>query len=500
MVTVLSGWELVTCVSEHLVRMGQEHTCEARTPLAFWCQWEEPDSVGLAYPREVRTPLEVVKVQAPGLTCTIRPSRDPSFFALATFSQEISPDIEAECRALASQLPALEPPQPGSYATRAEWLEALAADFPIRFAWRKAHPDDWEDAYHRACDRRRELEQVRRQPCKRYTVDVGREGRTQRLQPKFLRTLRNVETRRINPKRPLPLEEALASAERNIVRLQAQGKFEDAAKLEASRQSLVARMASWRPEVQQRRQARKPWGRNALWIDPDQTPRDDVRFVLVVYLLQEQMGECTPEMARFLQRYMGQFRHAASWEERELLQGEHTRFLLEGGGEGLAAILRTYAHPEHWKGHRQFIARTLDGRWRTAARKEGEQSGQGLAVSPRSDGLYSVHDVVGILAREASEDQWRPSPDWLHDRMKDRRLPFVFDARGWKCLDEPGLQCARKLVKDENDRRALVNYQMHALGKSRRAANKYIDEHAAKGESYADITKKLLPRRGREEA
>jgi hypothetical protein len=40
---------------------------------------------------------------------------------------------------------------------------------------------------------------------------------------------------------------------------------------------------------------------------------------------------------------------------------------------------------------------------------------------------------------------------------------------------------------------------MNTIGKSRRAANKYIDEHIAKGESYADITQKLLPRRGREE-
>ncbi len=131
-------------------------------------------------------------------------------------------------------------------------------------------------------------------------------------------------------------------------------------------------------------------------MEPDQTPVNDVRFVLVLYLLQEQMGECTPEMARFLQRYMGQFRYAASREERDLLQGEHMRFLLEGGGEGFVALLRTYTHPEHWKAHRRFMAKTLSGRWRTAARQEAEQSGQSLTVVPSSDGLYSVNDVVRI--------------------------------------------------------------------------------------------------------
>jgi len=238
--------------------------------------------------------------------------------------------------------------------------------------------------------------------------------------------------------------------------------------------------------VQQRRQAREPWGRKALWMDPDQTSVDDVRFILVVYLLQEQMGECTPEIASFLQRYMGQFRHAASWEERELLQGEHTRFLLEGGGEGLAAILRTYAHPEHWKAHRQFIAKTLHGRRATAARHEAEQSGQGLAVAPRSDGRYSVDDAVKILAQEAHAGQWTPPRDWLYDQINAGTLPVVCN----KWLDENGLQCARKLVKDKTLRKALVEYQTQ--WKSRRAANKFIQEHEDRGESLEDIAKALL--------
>jgi len=250
-------------------------------------------------------------------------------------------------------------------------------------------------------------------------------------------------------------------------------------------------MERWPDVVQQRRQARGSWGQKALWIDPDQTPADDVRFVLLLYLLQAQMGECTPEISRFLQRYMGRFRHAASWEERALLQGEHTRFLLEGGGEGFAALLRRYAHLEHWKAHRQFIAKTLSGLWRTAARKEAEQSAPWPIVSPRSDGLYSVLDTVRILASETGV-QWTLTRDWLDDRMKAGSLPFGFDARGWKYLDEHGLQCARKLVKDETTRRALGDYQMNTLGKSRRAANKFIQGHAARGESLEDIAKALL--------
>ena len=471
-VTVLSVWKLVTYVSKHLVRMGQEQACKGLTPPS------------------VISPMSI-KVQAPGLTCIVTPHREPSFFALATFCQELSPDIEAEYRAWASHLPACEPPLRESYATEAECHVAVGAHICTWLRWRNAHPDDWRDAYHRTCNRVRELAEARRQPCKAFAVDIGRDGSVQRLRPKFLRTLRRVATWRFKLERCAPLEERLERITSQIMRLRRQGKFKEAETLAASRQRIVTQMASWPPEVQQRRQRHWSWERKPLWIDPDQTTDDDVRFVLLLYLLQEQMGECTPEIARFLQRYMGQFRYAASWEERALLQGEHTHFLLEGGGEGFAALLRTYAHPEHWKAHRKFIAKTLSGRWRTAARQEAEHSGQSLAVAPSSDGLYSVNDVVRILAGETA-GQWRLSRDWLDDRIKAGRLPFSLDARGWKCLDEHGLQCARKLVKDETLRRALVEYQTQKLGKSPRAANKYIKEHLARSESLEDIAKGLF--------
>jgi hypothetical protein len=472
-VTVLSMWELVTYVSKHLVRMAQEQACEGQTLPS------------------VVFPISI-KVQAPELTCTITPHRDPSFFARATFCQELSPNIEAEYRALTSQLPALEPPLPGSYATEAEWLVAMGAHFRTWFRWRDAHPEDWRDAYHRACDRLRELAEIRQQPCKAFTINVGREGRAQRLPPKFLRPLRRVETWRCKPERRAPLEYGLDRITAKMRRLRRQGQFEEATALEASRQRIAAQMESWPEEVKRQRQARWPWGRKALWIEPDQTPDDDVHFVLLLYLLQEQMGECTPEIAHFLQRYMRQFRYAASREERDLLQGKHTRYLLEGGGEGFAALLRTYAQPEHWKAQRRFIAKTLCRRWRTAARQEAEQSGEGCAVSPRSDGLYSVLDAVRILEREAYEGQWTPPRDWLDDRMHKGILPYVLNVRGWKCLDEDGLHCARQLVKDENDRGALVAYQMDELRQSRRAVNKFIQEHEARGESLEAIAEALL--------
>src|SRR4051812_29731503 len=102
-VTVSSEWELVRYVSEYIVRMSQEKAREASTPRAA------PRSLPPHEAHRVSSPV-LVEVWARGLTCTIRSPRDASGVALVTFRQTLSPDIEDEYRALASQLQALEPP------------------------------------------------------------------------------------------------------------------------------------------------------------------------------------------------------------------------------------------------------------------------------------------------------------------------------------------------------------------------------------------------------
>jgi hypothetical protein len=224
-----------------------------------------------------------------------------------------------------------------------------------------------------------------------------------------------------------------------------------------------------------------------IWFEPGITRRNDMTFDLGLRLRQWRMIEGTAEMNRFLDRYMRQFKYAFTEEEWLLLEQGVTL----GGGEVFAEICRTEAFPESAKGRRQYIAKTLHGRRYNAVGKDADQSGDGLAISPSREGLYSVYTAVRILAQEAYAGQWTPSRDWLDDQMNKGILPVVLDKRGWKCLDEHGLQCARKRVKDENARRALVNYQMDELGKSRRAANKWIQECIARGESPEDMGKAL---------
>ena len=104
-VTVSSVGKLVTDVAKRLMSMSQVHARAVR-PL-----------------HSVSSPV-LVAVRVPDLTCTIRRHRDSSFVALVDFQQTLSPDIEDEYRALASHLPAREPPREECYATVAEWSDA----------------------------------------------------------------------------------------------------------------------------------------------------------------------------------------------------------------------------------------------------------------------------------------------------------------------------------------------------------------------------------------
>src|SRR5262249_2776706 len=151
----------------------------------------------------------------------------------------------------ATQLPALDSPLREAYATEAEWYVALDAYCQAWVEWMETHPDDWRDAYHRACARRIELDAARPQLRKAFTVAVGCNGRAQPSPKKFLWALREAESWRFKPERPDPLD-ALVD-DKPIVRLKAQGKSEEAAALDASTQRLTAQRASWPAAVQQRR-------------------------------------------------------------------------------------------------------------------------------------------------------------------------------------------------------------------------------------------------------
>ena len=375
-------------------------------------------------PHSVFSPVRVV-VRAPDLTCTLRRHRDRSLVAYVDF-QMFSPALEAEYQALASPLP------------------------------------------------------------KAFKVAVGRDGSAQPLPKKVMRALREAETWRFKPEQPDPLE-ALVD-DKPIVRLKAQGKWEEAAALDASTQRLAARLASRPAVVQRRRQAREPWAEKKLWIDPDQTPVDDVRCQLVVCLLQEQMIAHSAEVSAFLQRYMRQFPHAMTKEEYDLLPRAAQ---LQGGGERFDAIRKGFAYPEHWKEWRPYMARTLHGLSASAAREAVEQSDFRTGPSFAPTAPYAVDDIVRLLQVESGPEVWTPTRRPLYHWIKAGKIRTV--PSGKKVLiPEEGLEQIRVLVQEQRQQKALKEYytetgRMKGNKNPVEAAKKHMQRHRQRGESPAAI-------------
>jgi hypothetical protein len=340
---------------------------------------------------------------------------------------------------------------------------------------------------------------------------LRREGEAaQQFVQRIWKGLRANETWRFSPGKRPPLEEAILRLEKVIERLKQHGKRDEAAELEAAGQRLVAKMEAWPTAVQQRRQERQPWGWKLLWVDPQETPVEDIQFLLVLYLLQEQMVECTPAIVKSLARFMRRFKGAVPHEDRPL-KGP-TR--LEGGGIVIVHLLQRFALPEEWKSLRKYIAATLRGPQVSAARKAAEDVAQqpGLSsdeaeevqqrkrqgrpsrnpepifASPEAhhQGYHSVDDVVRILRTEAIEGDWVPSRDVLYDWITKGEVASTQDRRGRKWFNGGGLAQIRLRVHAKNQRKQLRK-QGKALGLSPAATKKAIYRGCKTGKSWDAI-------------
>jgi hypothetical protein len=180
------------------------------------------------------------------------------------------------------------------------------------------------------------------------------------------------------------------------------------------------------------------------------------------------MIDQTPEISRFLQRYMKQFLHALTDDERALLQ---KRFLLEGGGEGFAQLSQRYAYPEHWQGLRKFIANTLRGLRALAAREAADRQLFLIPMAPEvaeaarqlntqghpqkvrhpildTDGTdgqrYSLDEVWRFLRAEFPEAA--PRSRKTLDNWGNAGTIAVIRDGGRKWLDSKGIEQVRTIV------------------------------------------------------
>jgi hypothetical protein len=298
----------------------------------------------------------------------------------------------------------------------------------------------------------------------------------------------------VNPQHPDPLD-ALLADRRPVERLRAQGKLAEAAAMEAAVQHLAAHMASWPAQVQEDRRARRPWGWKPLWIAPKLTSQADVQLILVLYLLQTEVLDWSPELSRFVAGYMGQFRYALTWEERELLP---ERLQLDHGGSGFTQLLHTYAQPEDARALRHFIARTLQGRQALETRQREDQQhllvqrdaedAGAIDIEPgpgqpdqdsevlalrANDGPanYLVDEVVRLLRAAGGEGEWVPSRDTLYDWGNQGRFLWARDPHGRKILDSAGLERVRDLVEAKRAQ-LTIRQRGRAAGMSQEAIKK----------------------------
>jgi len=476
-----SVWALVRAVSAFAKRLGEQggHSQPVREAIA---------SLSMAG-------LSSVVWRAPGLMCEIRSSDlPPPSLVLLTFRQELpDSDLATELRALTRDLPALEPPLREAYDDDATWQEACKAHTRAWCAWMCAHPDDPAGAYRRACERRAMLQAEvaeQRQARRTLTIHVGLDGRPQRWPARYMRARRQAETWRFKPERRSPLEEALGNR-KPIDRLKGQGKIEEAAALEASKQQLIARMDAKPESVKRRLSERLPWGWRSLWIDAQQ-PLDDIVFQVVLYVCQEALLdlELTPDVSGFLKHYMGQFKYALTKDELELLP---KRFQLEQGGSGFGGLLRTYAEPESLKTLRFYIAKTLHGRQASEARKSATQ----MPASFEGRQFYSVDEVIRILEAEAAENAWVPHRATVYHWIKAGKIPVTLDAQGGKWFDDEGVQRVRVLVREHCDRKARKDYLIQVGTRKgnknpKAAANKRLQRYHKSGKQVEDLARTTI--------
>jgi hypothetical protein len=384
---------------------------------------------------------------------------------LLTF-QAVSATDEAALLDLTARLPGAEMPLREHYPTAVAWQAACDTHAQLWHAWRTASPAQPLEAYRAACAHATHLRRTLAAERRELTIAVGLVSRSERLPARIVKGLRACEVWRFTPGKPAPLEAWLAKSREKHARLVRQGKHAEAAHLEAVRQWVQTLIAQWSAALKARRQERRPWGWQWIWIAPDcKTTHDDFDFQLRLHLLREQMVEDTSQMRLALDRYMRQFRSKTEEARQAALLG----------------VWQRHALPEDPGALRKYIAATIQGEDATLERTQ-RTPGSPSSLSPEeADALraaktlgkpqqqamrlagdaqeFRVDTLERLLASEAPHGQWTPSRDTLYDWITTGHRwygPLPARRQG-KALYVPaaGLELLRTIVRDENRYRHL---------------------------------------------
>lgn len=261
-----------------------------------------------------------------------------------------------------------------------------------------------------------------------------------------------------------------------------------------------------------------------------ETRLEDIVFLLVLYLLQEQMLEMTPDIAQFLQAFFKRFNLATQVEERDLLDRRCYHHILEGGGRPLVKMLKNFVVPADWRTLRKYIGAMLTSLWTdeqrkaakqgcrvntdlerfTAGKDEYEDWANGAVRSIDEEGpnreqlsdngtqtLYTVdeaiiylHDVYGVVISRSTLYNW----------INRGTIPVVPDGLGRRCLNKDGMEQIRARLRERYRWKALKEYSIEVGDQkqnkdSQAAAKKRIQRHRKRGAWIEDIVRGIHARR-----
>jgi len=304
-------------------------------------------------------------------------------------------------------------------------------------------------------DRHRALWRV----SKQVVVQVCLGKLASRKRNKWQQALRRSDAWRFDPKRRPPLEE-------QIQRLRQKGDKDGANDLQVFIDTL-------HPEVKAKWENREtPWWRT-VWIHPHKQTADDVHFLLLLILLQEDMISLTEALQAQTMGYLRRFKGVSD---------DGTAYLV------LEALRRHFTEPEDWRALRKYVGRavrTLErGREWWAVPGDPEETHQRAVrhelrgTSPlRAPQLIDPDKEpprwsIRAAAAQLKAEDLAVTPDAIYDLINTGKIPCQQEG-GRRWLDAEGLEHVRDHLKEGVKRRAL-RLLLIEKGRTPEATKKFI--------------------------
>lgn len=255
------------------------------------------------------------------------------------------------------------------------------------------------------------------------------------------------------------------------------------------------------------------FGFRTIWVHPREQAADDVRFLLELILLQEQMidgnGEATRHAVGYIVDYI---RDRLPWPVEE-----HRKVV---AASVLHGLLKRFKNPQDyraiWAYMKPLIKAALADLPKTTRNRKDEKEEDGNSVIAEDiEQAFDSENTFDAMREKSLCQIDRPalSPHWQSDHISVREAATQLEVsrdgiyawrasgklvlqgrRGHLWLDQKGVEQAERL-RDERVFRRAIRLHFRRGGKTAEAAKKHIQRQLAERRTLAQIAQEL-PRRG----